>query len=231
VDVHYFLQSRLVFLRRLYQTTASPYIERKKLIDVGEEPYGPNTSEDNEPPYLSEWLEADQSLRVLGQMFISALASTLQLYLKESVVNVSRRVGRQKVNGLRPIKEYSKVFKNEGWLTGYATYFLEEFDINFESSKCDMGILNGLVLARNRSQHPDSITTLDVRHAENDLKKVPSLFFASKREMELFGNEPFPSFFYMPTVTATETHIDAAIKETERFCEWLEAKIWEWSAA
>lgn len=230
MDVHAFLQSRLAFLEQLYQTTSTPYIDRKRLIEAGQPPYEPTNYEGEEPPFLAEWLEADQSLRVLGQMFISVLASSLQLYLKESLVNLRRRVRHQKMQGLRSIDEYLKMFKKEGWLTGYQKYFMVQFGINFYDSGCDLNILEGLVLARNRSQHPDTITSLDVRHSEHDLKKVPNPFFANKRELELIGDDQFSSFFFAPTVTAKEAQIQAAISETKKFCEWLEKRILEWTA-
>ena len=230
MDVHAFLNYRVAFLRQLYQTTTEPYIERKRLIEAGEPPFEPPYSEDDEPPFLAEWLEADQSLRVLGQMFISALAATLQLYLKESLRNLQRRVRHQKIQSMRPIKDYDKKLKSEGWLSGYQTYFKEQLGIDFCESQCDLNVLEGLVLARNRSQHPDSITSLDVRHSEHDLKRAPNPFFVDAREMELLEDDQCPSFFIAPTVTAKDGKIEAALTEVEAFCVWLENNIWQWSA-
>jgi hypothetical protein len=241
VDVHVFLKDRLEFLRQLYQTTSAPYITRKKLIESGEPPYRPPYSEDPEPPFLNEWLEADQSLRVLGQMFISVIAASLQLYFKESLSNIPRLVQSQKVNDLRPVKNYKMAFK-KGWLTGYRTYFIEQLDIDFQKSGCDLNILEGLVLARNQSQHPDTISSLDVRHAKYDLKRAPNPFFVNKREiellsdrqrpsfLELLGEDPSPSFLYAPTINATEEHIETALDEVEKFCAWIESRILEWTA-
>lgn len=231
MDVHAFLQNRLEFLTQLYQTSTAPYVERKHLIETGQPPYEPPYSEDSDPPFLSEWLEADQSLRVLGQMFISALAASLQLYLKESLFNVRRRVRHQKMKGVRPVEEYKKIFKHDGWLTGYRTYFSEQFAIEFGQSGCDLNVLEGLVLARNRSQHPDTITSLDVRHSEHDLIKTPNPFFVDQREVEVIGDDQFPSYFYPPTITAKPEQIEVAIKEAEFFCAWLENRILEWGAA
>lgn len=47
----------------------------------------------------------------------------------------------------------------------------------------------------------------------------------------MIGDDQFPPFFfYAPTVIAKPEHIEVALKETERFCTWLETRIWEWSA-
>lgn len=230
MDVHAFLEARVIFLRQLYKTTTSPYIERKRLIESGEPPFEPPYSEDGEPPFLAEWLEADQSLRVLGQMFISALAATLQLYLKESLTNLRRRVRHQKFQGMRPIKDYDKTFKSEGWFAGYQRYFEEQLGVDFCKSECDLNVLEGLVLARNRSQHPDTITTLDVRHSEHDLRRIPDPFFVDAREMELIEDDQLPSFFIAPTITAKEKKIETAFTEVEKFCSWIEKSISNWSA-
>lgn len=230
MDVHAFLQSRLDFLEQFYRTTSAPYIERKRLIEAGLPPYEPTYQEDDEPPFLSEWLEADQSVRVLGQMMVSALASSLQLYLKESLIDIRRRVRYQKFQALRPLNEYLTIFKKEGWFTGYQTYFAQQLGIKFSDSTLNLSILEGLVLARNRAQHPDTITSLDVRHSKNDLKKVSNLFFVEQQQMNLLGDDEFPSFFLAPTVTAKEEHVNAAISETKKFCEWLEQCIGKWVA-
>lgn len=228
MDVHIFLEHRIAFLRQLYQASTAPYVERKKLIESGQAPYEPPYSEDGEPPFLQEWLEADQSVRVLGQMFISALAGSLQLYLKEWSVEMRRRVRHQKFNGIRSIADYKKIFKVEGWLVGYQRYFKEQIGIEFQKSGCDFNILEGLVLARNRSQHPDTITSVDVRYSDHDLKRVPNPFFVDKRELEVIGDESVPLFLFAPTITAEEQHIEAAICEVEKFCKWIEGEILEW---
>jgi hypothetical protein len=242
MDVHAFLTNRLQFLRQLYQTTSAPYTARKAQIESGEPPYSPPFYEDSEPPFLSEWLEADQSLRLLGQMFVSTLAASLQLYLKESEINVRKIVRHQKSKGLRPVAEYVQTFKKDGWLSGYQKYFNEQYGIDFHKSNCDLNILEGLVLARNRSQHPDSITSLDVRHAEHDMIRSPNPFFVSRRELELLGggtrptsieaigDQPLPSFLFPLTITATQEHMEKAFDETEKFCDWLESRIVEWTA-
>jgi hypothetical protein len=47
------------FIRYLYTTASDAFlIIIKRKIEVGEEPYIPPYSEDAEPPFLDEWLEA-----------------------------------------------------------------------------------------------------------------------------------------------------------------------------
>lgn len=133
----------------MYCTSTGPYIERKRLIEARLPPYEPPYSEEDEQPYLPEWLEADQSLRVLGQMFIAAVAASLQLYLKEALFNMRRRVRHEKMKHVRLIEDYKNSLWGEGWLNDYKTYFREQFGIEFSESKCDLNVLEGLVLALN----------------------------------------------------------------------------------
>jgi len=62
VDVGFFLKDRIAFIRQFYDAASLPFVERKRKIDAGEDPFVPPYSEDDEPPFLSEWIEADESL-------------------------------------------------------------------------------------------------------------------------------------------------------------------------
>ena len=66
MDIHYFLGRRISFIRQFHATASEPYNERMRKIRAGEEPFIPPYSEDGEPPFLDEWLEADESLHVLA---------------------------------------------------------------------------------------------------------------------------------------------------------------------
>ncbi len=82
MDVHYFLIKRLKFVCQFYVTSSMPYLERKRKIEAEEEPFVPPYSEDGEPAFLAEWLEADESLHILAYSCISMLAAALHLYFK-----------------------------------------------------------------------------------------------------------------------------------------------------
>ncbi len=78
MDIRYFLSSRIAFIRQFYATASGPYVERKRKIEVREEPFVPPYSEDGEPPFLDEWLKADESLHVLAYSCLSCRESVLQ---------------------------------------------------------------------------------------------------------------------------------------------------------
>jgi hypothetical protein len=93
MNVLFFLQRRIVFIRDFYRDASSPFDERKRKIEASEEPFEPppyDEGESTEPPFLEEWMEASESLDVLGQMCISMLSSSLRLYLQESVDEIHK---------------------------------------------------------------------------------------------------------------------------------------------
>lgn len=82
MDVRFFLNRRIGFIRQLYTTASAPYLERQRKIEAEEEPFVPPYSEDGEPPFLEEWLEADESLHVVAYSCVSMLAAALHLYFE-----------------------------------------------------------------------------------------------------------------------------------------------------
>lgn len=214
MDIQFFLWKRLEFIERFYQNCAAPFVERKRKIEAEEEPFVPPYSEDGEPPFLDEWIEADESLQVLGVSCISMVAASFHLYLK----TWERQIGIPVDESLKPH------FKNGGWFHGYKAYFAQRLGVRFEESQCDLSLLEELVLARNRGQHPDSITTHNTHYADNDLKKLSRPFFIDDRELEQFAEveEGAREWLMPPVVRVTGEKLCSAISEVTRFSKWLE---------
>src|SRR5205823_2525400 len=125
MDVLYFLKERTRFIRQFYELAAGPFLERKRKIEDGEEPFEPPYVDEyssGEPAYLEEWMEADESLHVLAYACISMLAAALQLYF-----TTWERQFRKAARDL-----FKTEFK-DGWLAGYKSYFAEYVGISFES--------------------------------------------------------------------------------------------------
>src|SRR5262245_48903769 len=124
MDVLYFLKSRTVFIRQFYEVTAAPYLERKRKIKAGEEPFEEPYCDEyssGEPTYLEEWMYADESLHVLAYACISMLAASLHLYFK-----TWERLFHTPAGDL-----FKAEFRKNGWLAGYKAYFTEYVGINF----------------------------------------------------------------------------------------------------
>lgn len=177
MDARHFLGQRLAFIEQLYVNGATPFIERKRKVEAKEEPFTPPYSEDLEPTFISEWLEAEESLQVMGRTCISLLSASFHLYLKFW----ERQLGRPAAI------PYKSAFKR-GWLNGYKAYFLGEFNVIFENSPCNLHLLEELVLSRNRVQHPELITDQSSYYSSDDLMKLPSPFFIDDRDRELLAD-------------------------------------------
>jgi len=78
MDVLYFLKERTRLIREYYEHAARPFNEIIRKIEAEEEPYIPPYSEDPEPAFLSEWIEADELLDVTGRCCISMLSASLR---------------------------------------------------------------------------------------------------------------------------------------------------------
>jgi hypothetical protein len=193
-------------------------MERKRKIEAEEEPFIPPYSEAGEPPFLEEWLEAEESLHVLAYSCVSMLAAALHLYLETWV----------KQSGC-PVDELlkKKVFKKQGWFSGYKTHFSQRFAIQFEAAPVKHALLEEVVLARNRIEHPSSITSQRTQYADSDLKKLRHPFFVDDIEATLFidADENEKSWFFPPTLHVTNDQLIAAISQVERFAVWFEAEI------
>jgi len=58
MDIEFFLKERTTFIRYFYKTASAPFA--KIIFDIENKmaPYIPPYSEDGDPPFLSEWLDA-----------------------------------------------------------------------------------------------------------------------------------------------------------------------------
>ena len=83
------------------------------------------------------------------------------------------------------------------------------------------------MLARNRVQHPNSLTDRKTRYSDSDLKKLSHPYFLDEDDKALLGevDEGERSWLMPPTLHVTGDKLIAAIQEVEKFCEWLEEQI------
>lgn len=218
MDIRYFLNKRIAFIRQLYETTSVPYAERIRKIETKEYPFVPACTDGDEPPFLEEWIEADESLHVIAYSCVSMLAAAMRLYLETWVYQ----------SGV-PVDESLKksVFKKNGWLAGYKAHFAQHFKIDYEAGPANPRILEEVVLARNRIEHPSTITSHRAQYAKTDLKKLHPPFFVDKREAAFLADtdEGEKSWFMPLSLHVTEEQLLTAVSEVERFAEWFEGEI------
>lgn len=216
MNVLFFLKRRTAFIRKFYQNASLAFEETKRKIEVQEEPYIPLYSEDSEPPFLEEWIEANESLDVLGLTCVSMLAASFQLYLQTRDTELGLKCG-----------EVHKGEFKQGWINGYRACFREQLGIRWEESPANLHLLEEIVLARNRAQHPEFIARDSLTYSKSDAKKLPRIFFVDDIDMKMLslagGLEG--SWILAPTVRVTAEKLHTAIAEVEKFCDWLDKRI------
>ena len=106
--------------------------------------------------------------------------------------------------------------------------FGETLSIEWANCPADFTVLEQVFLARNRDQHPGSITTQSVDYHQSDLERFAEPFFISDTDSkiladpELAGNRVFSFRVYV-----SAEKLLAAIKEVETLAEWLEPRLIE----
>ena len=215
MDILYFFKHRTAFIRQFYEQAAHPFLEIKRKIDAEEEPFVPPYSEDGEPPFLAEWTEADESLQILGYMCVSMLSAALQLFVSTWT---NEFVGATEA--------YKTDFKKGSWFNRYRDLYRQRLKLDWASGPANSKLLEELVLARNRIQHPDTITSLTVSHPAPEEKEQPQVLFIEEGERQMFkdlgGDEK--SWLLPPPLHVTKEKLFAAITEAEKFCEWIDSE-------
>ncbi len=221
MDVLYFLKERTRLIRQYYERAASPFNEIIRKVEAEEEPYVPPYSEDGEPPFVSEWVDADELREVTGRCCVSMLSASLQLYFRTWERNLGLSCG----------KSFKAEFKHEGIVGGYRACLASCAGIDWSQCPADLASIDQVVLARNRDQHPEAITSMRVTHAEKDWQRFPRPFFMSEHEAALFEDCDEPTLFMLPSVHVSRDKLMMAIAQVECLCEWLEEKMFDFKYA
>lgn len=166
------LQDKLNFIYRFYETAAQPFTEMMRKIEQNEEPYAAHGEpQSDEPPFLMEWLDAEESLNILGQSCLCLAQASLKDFLIAFMERSGKPPGRT---------------KGESWFEAFQRYFLEQYGIDWSKTGVDLGLLEQINLARNDIQHegrPYDLARLqDERHA----KRFPNSIFASELDRAIF---------------------------------------------
>ncbi len=214
MDVLFFLKQRTQFIRHFYETAGMPFSETTRKIDAGEPPFdNPPYSDDGVPSYLDEWIEASEALEVLGRICLSMLSTSLQLYF----------MTWEKQLGIRWESEERRRSFKQGFFRGYRTCFEEVLGLSWTNCPADLELVEQIILARNRDQHPEELTSMRVMHGKKDLKKYPLPFFISEYERNF--NVVEAEFLMRPTVYVSPEMLYQAVAEMEKLTDWLEEQM------
>lgn len=216
MDIEFFLLERTKFIVFFYKTASAPFSKIINDIENQTPPYIPPYSEDSEPPFLAEWLDAKYGLDTCGHHAISMLSSSLQLFLKEWVGRLDRFHGITfKVN-----------FQRKGWFDGYRQIF-KKLDLNMDDCPANLEIIEQIPLVRNRIQHPEHLTSIYIEHSDNDLTKLSRPYFIQKSEFDSVSDQENNSWLLPPVISPSHEKIMEAVNNVELLCSWLENQYWK----
>jgi hypothetical protein len=87
-------------------------------------------------------------------------------------------------------------------------------------------LIEQVVLARNRGQHGEDITSFDVRYDAATIKKHPRPFFIGDDEMSVCTSEQGSlGSLLMPTLKVSAEGLNKALSEVDVLAEWIEARM------
>ncbi|APX76244.1 Uncharacterised protein [Achromobacter insolitus] len=218
MDVAWFLNRRLDFIRQLYSRSSAPFADIRAKIENEEAPYVSPCSEDDEPPFMLEWQEAVDSIDVLGHACLCMVVSSLQAYLHTCVSRYCKKLCD---------KDRKRVFRN-GWVKGYDHIFTEAFGIPFADGPVSIAVLEDIVLTRNSIQHGLEITNNRPKHAQKT-RGVTRSVFINAREVELLErlDPDAKTWLAPPSVHVSQTSLEDTVNTVEIFVAWLDAAIIE----
>jgi hypothetical protein len=199
------LHEKLRFISWFFGLTTAPFAGIKQKIEAGDQPYKSSaTPEDNsDPPFAMEWLDADQAIRLQGQLCLSLLQRSLLEYLGETVKLSSRQAPS----------------KNNNWFGNYKKWFLD-LGVDWTASGADLLLIEEMTLARNRIQHGsrgDSHSLIKMQD-EDYRARFPRARFQSDLEALVFRNAG-PK---LRSIELTTDKLSKAIDEIMAFAKFIE---------
>lgn len=218
MDVEFFLSERSKFIRAFYDDAIEPFVERIRLIENEEPPFVPPFSEDGEPAFLVEWLDADAGIELVGRTCVSMLSDSLKLYFCEWEHQL----------GIRCQERCKKQFKEKGFLHGFRACFQRYMLIDWKDGPFDLDVLEQVILARNDAQHPTEISSLSVGHRGAVRDDRRSLFFVREAERDLIPEKGSLGWSIMsPKIHVTRETLFKAIDQVEFLARWLEPQLFD----
>jgi hypothetical protein len=222
MDTIYFLKNRTQFIRFYFDAALKPFGDIKSAIENELPPFDdPPYSEDGEPSFLKDWMDAHSAAKILGLACVSLLSDTLKLYFQTL---------QHRVIGFG-FKDKSAAFRH-GFVAAYLGVLGPILETDWSDCPADRAVIEQIVLARNRGQHSEDFTSLQVTHDDTMLQKYPNPFFASEEERQAWSAAgEVQSTFLMPEIEVTREKLFDAVTEVEKLAEWIESRLdkaWDW---
>ncbi len=216
MDVNFFLNQRTAFIRGFFDAAIVGFLETQRRIDQAEPPFdNPPYSEDPEPAYLAEWIDAGTGAELVAQACVSLLSDTLKLYFNTL---------RKEIRFIFDKRE--KALAKKSFVRAYQAALGEILETDWSDCPVRFDIIEQVVLARNLSQHGGDLTSFRVPHDARSLRRHPEPLFASKAEWRAWQESGGGDLsFLMPAVHITREALFAAIDEIDQLGEWIDGRL------
>ncbi|MBB2206441.1 hypothetical protein [Gluconacetobacter takamatsuzukensis] len=223
MDLSYWMRQRTDIIRLFYDKGRVPFEQLKRDIEEEvrpwEPPYFNPETDDPEPAFLDEWMQADQTRELVGMLAVSLLADTLSLYF----VELEREIGIAFVDQ----KERVRLFK-QGKVEAYRQIIEHVMGDTFKNCPVSFDVIEQVILARNDFTHGQDFISFQTTHNQRTVEKHPNPFFTSANEHLAEGDN---LEWRCPSIEISREKLMAAIDEVEKLANWVhqnDEAVWEW---
>jgi hypothetical protein len=213
VDVEYFLRQRTKFIRYFYDNGVVGFREILRQIEEQDEPFVPPYSEDGEPPFVDEYMDATYGIGAVGVAALSMLSDTLKVFFKTWETHL----------GIKFPEDWQKRFKKEGFVAVYRDAFGQIANDDWKTCPVDFGVIEQVVLARNDAQHGNSLHNVQASHSPKTIEKYSPPLFVSEYEKGV-PREEIGSFAGVD-ITISREDLWTAIEQVEMLADWIEIRL------
>jgi hypothetical protein len=210
MDLLYFLENRLKFILDLYNSATSPFEEVKRKIEAGEVPYVDTRDPEyvDEPAFLGEYQEADDSTMVIGHWCLCMVQASLHAYLRDCVgPSGSLWWDSKRLQCALSQKQAGS------WFGRYQLLFLEELGVDWTKAPVALSELEQLNLTRNDLIHNVDVLSMTIERSEEHTQRFPRALFTD----ELWSSVG------LDRIRITGDKLQLAVHLVHDFCSWLDS--------
>lgn len=213
MDVEYILKERTKFIRYFYDNGVVGFRETLRKIEDQEEPFVPPYSEDAEPPFVAEYMDATYGIGAVGVAALSMLSDTLKVFF----------MTWEKLLGVEFPKEWQARFRKEGFVAVYRDAFGQIAKDDWATCSVDFAVIEQVVLARNDAQHGDSLHSFQPSHGPKTVSKYSPPFFVTEYEKGAAKEEL--AGFAGVDISISREDLWVATEEVEKLADWMELRL------
>lgn len=207
MDILAGLRDKLRFIERFYSTASELFRETKRKIEAYEEPFVPPAFDpetgDDEPYFLTEWQDADESLNLVGQASLNLVQAAFREYL----------------NWFLKLSGVPLTAKGANWLERYKNQFLDTFRIDWGQGPVPISELEEIIVARNDVEHNGSAFGMTRTQSKKHQNRFPLGLFVHEIDRQIAASSEHE---WLGRIYLTQDNLAEAISRVERFCEFLD---------